>query len=122
MSHTPNRRQMTFEGTNVGDILNFIDEKFGDKGCLLLESTTIGVWNYEKMFSTPLPIHQRSYTIVYHKTHEGRCDIYLWGSGGYPLLDPVTENSIRDSVAKEISSYSTEPLKLKKTYDAEESF
>jgi hypothetical protein len=112
---------MTFEGTNAGELLNFIDERFGDKGCLLLEYKTIGVWNYEKMFSTPLPIHQRSYTIVYHKTDEGKCDIYLWVSGGYPVFDPITEKSRRDSVANEISAYATEQLKLQKTYDADES-
>jgi len=113
---------MTFEGANVEGLLNFIDERFGDKGCLLLENKTIGIWNYEKMFLRQFPIKQTSYTIVYHKTGEGKCDIYLWGTGGYPLLDPGTEKSRRDAVAKQISTYAVEQLKLRKTYDADESF
>jgi hypothetical protein len=114
---------MTFEGANVGELLNFIDQKFGDKGCLLLEYKTIGIWNYEKMFLRQASV--TSCTIVYHKSDKEKCDVYLWGTGGgvgYVGIDYGTEKSIRDTVAKEISTYAVEQLKLRKTYDADEFF
>lgn len=103
---------MTFDGENVGELLNFIDEKFGDKGCLLLEYKKFGVWNYEK--------RARSCTIVFYKSGEETCDIYLWGTGGeIGILGDVDSGSVRDAVAKEIFTYAIEKLKLK-TYDAAE--
>ena len=124
MSHTPNRRQMTFEGENVGELLNFIDEKFGDKGCLLLDYKRIGVWNYEKMFLRTNA--QASCTIVFYKSDEGKCDVYLWGTGGgigvLTGVDWGSEKSIRDAVAEQISKYAVDQLKLRKTYDAADDF
>jgi len=114
---------MTFEGADVGELLNFIDEKFGDKGCLLLEYKTIGIWNYEKMFLRTAA--QTSCTIVFHKSDEGKCDVYLWGTGGevgYFGNDHGIQKSIRDAVAEQISTYAVEQLKLRKTYDADEFF
>jgi len=108
MSHWPNKRQLTFDGQNSEELLNFIDEKFGDRGCLLLEYKKFGVWNYEKGV--------RSCTIVFYKSGEETCDIYLWGTGG----GGVDSGSVRDAVAKEISKYAVDELKLKKTYDAAE--
>jgi len=113
---------MTFQGENVAELLNFIDEKFGDRGCLLLEYKKFGVWNYEKIFLRTNA--QTSCTIVFYKSDEETCDVYLWGTGGgigfLAGLDWGTKKSLRDAVAKEISRYAIEELKLKKTYDAAE--
>jgi hypothetical protein len=120
MSHTANRRQMTFEGEKLDELLNFIDEKFGDKGCLLLDFKKIGVWNYEK--NTVLNMNYTSCTIVYFRTEPETCEVYLWGSGGQSFLgaDWGSQDKVRDFVAKEISKYAVEELKLRKTLDTSE--
>jgi hypothetical protein len=67
---------------------------------------------------------QTSCTIVFHKSGEETCDVYLWGTGGgigvLTCLDWGSQKSVREAVAEEISTYAVEDLKLKKTYDAAE--
>jgi len=113
---------MTFQGENTGELLDFIDEKFGDKGCLLLDYKRMGVWNCEKTFLRTNA--QTSCTIVFFKTDEKECDVYLWGTGGgigyLTGLDWGSQKSLRDKCANDISEYAIETLKLKKTYDATE--
>ncbi len=71
---------MTFSGEKTEDLLDFIDEKFGDKGCLLLDYKRLGVWNHEEVFFRTAA--RSSCTIVYFKSGDGICDVYLWGTGG----------------------------------------
>ena len=107
MSHTPNRRQMTFEGEQLEELLNFIDEKFG-------------VWNYEK--NTLMNMNYTSCTIVYFRSEPKVCQVYLWGSGGQSAygFEWGSQDKVRDFVANEISKYAVDELKLTKTLDTAE--
>ena len=118
MAHLANQRQMTFQGVNLEQLLDFIDERFGDKGCLLLEYKKFGIWNYEKASVKAGPYV--SCTIVFYESDKETCDVYLWGTGGGFDLVRDFQRDLRDEVAEEISSYATSELGLKKTFDAAE--
>jgi len=111
---------MTFEGEQLEELLNFIDEKFGDKGCLLLDFKKFGVWNYEK--NTLMNMNYTSCTIVYFRSEPKVCQVYLWGSGGQSAygFEWGSQDKVRDFVANEISKYAVDELKLTKTLDTAE--
>ena len=123
MSRIPNRRQMRFEGDNLGGLLHFLDTKYGHKGFLTIDvdDKKVVIFTYEKFYWRTAS--DTSCTIVFYKSEPNACDIYLWGSGGRQGVlgsSLGSERSIRDKVAKEIAKYAIENLGLRKTYDEKE--